>query len=58
MQRRLSDIHLEEGGGPTVESVLIMALVVIPFGLLVPMALSMIQIYFYRCAEVVSLPFP
>jgi hypothetical protein len=57
-ERRLGDIHLDEAGGPTVEYILVAGLVVFTFGLCVPLALTMIRTYFYRCAEVVSLPFP
>jgi hypothetical protein len=41
-----------------VEWVLVTIVAVLPFALMVPVALQMLRVYFYRIAGVLCLPFP
>ena len=56
--RPLSDLDGDAAGQAVTEWVLITGYVVIPLILLIPMFLNWIDTYFYRVAEVISLPFP
>ena len=56
--RPLRELHPDAAGQLATEWALLTATVVIPILLCVPMMLGMIQIYFYRIAEVICLPFP
>jgi hypothetical protein len=56
--RPLRDLDGNTAGQLLTEWVLVTAVIVIPIILLIPMMLEMMRIYFYRVAEVISLPFP
>jgi hypothetical protein len=50
--------HRSEGGAATTEYLLIMALIVLPLGLMLPMFLLMARTYGARLMSLVGLPFP
>ena len=56
--RPLSDLEDDAAGQLAVEWVLVTIVVTIPIILLIPTMLWTVSVYFYRIAEVVSLPFP
>lgn len=56
--RSTEELHADESGQLAVEWLLLTALVVLPFGALLPGILDMLRAYFYRVAGVISLPFP
>lgn len=55
---RLSGFHRDETGQMTVEWILLTTLVIIPIGMTIPGIIYMLDLYFYRVAGVISLPFP
>ncbi|HZP16566.1 MAG TPA: hypothetical protein VFB00_01280 [Terriglobales bacterium] len=58
MKRRLRNIHRDESGTVSMEYMLILALVVLPLALLVPLWYSMIYHYSARLWNWLVLPFP
>ncbi len=58
MKRKISELLSDDSGQLITEWVLVTATVVIPFGLLGTGAINMIEIYFYRVAGTICLPFP
>lgn len=58
MIQHLKRIHNDDGGASTTEYVLILAFVVLPLGLAVPLMLRLIQVYGDRIAEAIRIPFP
>ena len=56
--RSLNDLPGDASGQMVTEWMLVTSVIVIPLVLLVPTLLGWINIYFYRVAEVISLPFP
>jgi hypothetical protein len=56
--RALSDLQDDDAGQAATEWVMVLGVVVIPLILLIPWFFAMIYVYFYRVAEVISLPFP
>jgi hypothetical protein len=56
--RPLSDLNGDTAGQAVTEYAMLMGFVVIPILLFIPVFLNWIDIYFYRVAEVISLPFP
>ena len=56
--RPLGELPSDSSGQLITEWVLLTAIVIVPLILLVPLSLSMIHVYFYRVAEIVSGPFP
>ncbi len=56
--RRAVDLGRDESGQMTVEWVLVTTLVIIPIGMTIPGIIYMLDLYFYRVAGVISLPFP
>ena len=58
MKATLNRIHRDDRGAMSMDSMLIMALVVIPFVTLLPLFYRMIRIYTYRITDIVGLPFP
>ena len=56
--RPTEELDRDESGQLAVEWILLTALVILPFGMMLPGILSMLQAYFYRIAGVISLPFP
>ncbi|MFT5289092.1 MAG: hypothetical protein ACI82F_001151 [Planctomycetota bacterium] len=57
-RRELTDLQEDSNGQLITEWVLLTALIVMPMIILIPSLLGMIRLYFYRTAEVISLPFP
>jgi hypothetical protein len=56
--RPLDELDGDASGQMVTEWVLVTIVVVIPIILLIPTMLWTVSVYFYRIAEVVSLPFP
>ncbi len=56
--RALSDLESDDAGQAVTEWAMVLGVVVIPLILLIPWIMGMIYVYFYRVAEVISLPFP
>jgi hypothetical protein len=56
--RALRNLESDDAGQAVTEWAMILGVVVIPLILLIPWILAMIHVYFYRVAEVISLPFP
>lgn len=56
--RSLDELGADAAGQMAVEWVLVTLVVTIPIILLLPQMLWTVSVYFYRVAEVVSLPFP
>ncbi|MEQ9617146.1 MAG: hypothetical protein RLN60_03830 [Phycisphaerales bacterium] len=58
MKKNPFRIFKDESGQLITEWTLVTATVVIPFGLLGTASMQMIEIYFYRVAGTICLPFP
>ena len=56
--RSLSSLDHDDAGQAATEWTMVLGVVVIPLILLIPWIMGMIYVYFYRVAEVISLPFP
>lgn len=56
--RPLDELNDDDAGQMAVEWILVTIVVTIPIILLIPTMLWTVSVYFYRIAEVVSLPFP
>ena len=56
--RPLGDLNGDAAGQLATEWVLVTSVIVVPIILLIPWMLSLVDIYFYRVAEVISSPFP
>ncbi|MHC4083570.1 MAG: hypothetical protein ACYSU2_19845, partial [Planctomycetota bacterium] len=56
--RPLSNLESDDAGQAATEWAMVLGVVVIPLILLIPWIFAMIHVYFYRVAEVISLPFP
>ena len=56
--RFLNRLHRDTRGVISMEYMLILALVVLPIGLLFPIFLKMIRIYGVRMVSLIGLPFP
>jgi hypothetical protein len=56
--RPLKDLERDDAGQAVTEWAMVLGVVVIPLILLIPWIFAMIHVYFYRVAEVISLPFP
>jgi len=57
-RRALGQLDRDDRGATATEYILIMALVVLPLGLMGPVFLRMIKLYGGRMLEMVHLPFP
>jgi len=57
-RRSLEELLRDSSGQLMTEWTLVTAAVVISFGLLAPAMIHMLDIYFYRIAGVIALPFP
>jgi hypothetical protein len=55
---RLRKLHSDCSGATSTEYILIMALIVLPIGLLMPLFLSMARVYGGRMFSIMGLPFP
>ena len=51
-------LHANRSGATATEYILILALVVLPIGLLMPMFLNMLKVYGSRIVSLMGLPFP
>jgi len=58
MKRKISELFSDDSGQMIAEWTLVTATVVIPFGLLGTGTIQMIEIYYYRVAGTICLPFP
>lgn len=56
--RNWREVFRDDAGQLVTEWALVTATVVIPIGLLLPGAMNMMRIYFYRIAGTIVLPFP
>ncbi len=56
--RSLAELGDDTTGQLVVEWALLVATVIMPFGLLAPTMIDMITTYYYRIAGLISLPFP
>ena len=56
--KTLLRLMCDESGAMTVEWLLLTGTVVLPFGVMTSSLLVMLDIYFYRYAGIISLPFP
>jgi hypothetical protein len=56
--RPRSTLENDDAGQAATEWAMVLGVVVIPLILLIPWIMGMIYVYFYRVAEVISLPFP
>ncbi len=54
----LKRLHLDRAGALSTEYLMILALIVLPIGLMLPMFLKMIRIYCGRTTSMMGLPFP
>ena len=54
----LRALHRDESGATTTEYILILALVVLPIGLLFPMFMQMVKTYGGRMTSLMKIPFP
>lgn len=56
--RAVAEVNGDDAGQMMVEWVLLTAGVILAFALMLPGILKMLELYFYRIAGTVSLPFP
>jgi Flp pilus assembly pilin Flp len=54
----LRRLHRDESGATTTEYILILALIVLPIGLMFPMFMGMVKTYGGRMTSMMGLPFP
>ena len=57
-QRQIASVHTEEYGQATIEYLLLAIAVALPIGIMLPVFLQMIVLYFYRFAAMAALPIP
>ncbi len=58
LSRGFRRLHRDDGGALSTEYMLILALIVLPIGLMQPMFLNMVKTYCGRLTSVMGLPFP